>query len=636
MCGISGEHRRDGSRPSPEQLKTMALCMVHRGPDDDGILTLPGIGFGFRRLSIIDLEGGAQPLTGCSEKVWIQGNGEIYNYRELRSELLRLGHQFSTDSDIEVIAHGYEEWGDDVLHRLNGMFGIAIWDVEKARLLLARDHLGVKPLYYLDTGKRLLFGSEMKPILSNQEITTELDPDGLRLFLHFGYVPAPHTLVKGLKKLQPGHMLISDANGSTVRRYWEANASINHDISVEEAVEVYHELTNAAVERQMVSDVPVGILLSGGVDSAMILAAASDRTNQQLSTFTVGFGDDFQMDEARQAAGTAAMFNTDHHEIRIKPRSFPEVFEQSLWHMEEPVLSQSTFAFQMLTAEVRKHVKVVLTGQGADEPWAGYHRYIGERYGANARWLFGSTAAAAVANVVPGGARLRRATASLGESDPIERFTAIHQVFSPDQIAASAHGALLDANVAPQDAIRYWQKPVEHLDQFSQLLHVDCRMSLADDLLFYGDKLSMSNSVEARVPFLDRELFDFVESLPPSFKLRMGRGKYVHKLVAEKMLPRELVHRTKRGFDTPVDEWFADDFSPLLHENVLSSDSLCSSILDRDLIVGLLDDHISGRRNNRRQLTALLSLELSARQVLTRPPVPPTNSANTQVTEVTV
>ncbi len=614
----------------------MAESMHHRGPDDDGFLQKPGIGFGFRRLSIIDLEGGAQPLVGCSDDIWIQGNGEIYNYRELRTELLRRGHSFSTDSDIEVIAHGYEEWGDAVLDRLNGIFGVAIWDGREQRLLLARDHLGVKPLYYLDSGSRVLFGSEMRAILANPEVTTELDPDGLRLFLHFGYVPAPHTLVQGLKKLPPGHMLVSDANGSKLRRYWNPRREINDSITVDEAVEIYHELTNAAVERQMVSDVPVGILLSGGVDSAMILAAASDRTNQQLSTFTVGFGDDFPMDEARQAAGTAAMFNTDHHEIRIKPRSFPEVFEQSLWHMEEPVLSQSTFAFQMLTAEVSKHVKVVLTGQGADEPWAGYDRYIGERYGAKARWLFGSTAAAAGANLLPGGARLRRATASLGQSDPVERFTAIHQVFSPEQIELNAHGALSNASVSPQDAIRYWQEPVAHLDHFSQLLHVDSRMSLADDLLFYGDKLSMSNGVEARVPFLDRELFDFVESLPPAFKLRMGQGKYVHKLVAEKMLPRELVHRTKRGFDTPVDQWFAEDFAPLLQDNVLDPGSLCSSILDRELLVGLLDDHISGRRNNRRQLTALLSLELSARQVLTRPATPPAQRARTQVTEVAV
>ncbi|MFW2382781.1 MAG: asparagine synthase (glutamine-hydrolyzing), partial [Acidimicrobiales bacterium] len=507
---------------------------------------------------------------------------------------------------------------------------------DEERLLLARDHLGVKPLYYLDSGTRMLFGSEMRAILSNPEVRTELDPDGLRLFLHFGYVPAPHTLVEGLKKLPPGHALVSDRSGSRLRRYWVPTTEIDTSITIDEAVEVCHELTTAAVERQMVSDVPVGILLSGGVDSAMILAAASDRTNQQLSTFTVGFGDDFAMDEARQAAGTAAMFNTDHHEIRIKPRSFPEVFEQSLWHMEEPVLSQSTFAFQMLTAEVSKHVKVVLTGQGADEPWAGYHRYIGERYGAKARWLFGSTAASVGANHVPGGARLRRATASLGEPDPVERFAAIHQVFSPEQINANAHGALTRARVTPQDAIRYWQEPVAHLDHFSQLLHVDSRMSLADDLLFYGDKLSMSNGVEARVPFLDRELFDFVESLPPSFKLRMGKGKYVHKLVAEKMLPKELVYRTKRGFDTPVDEWFAADFAPLLHENVLDPESLCSSILDRGLLRSLIEEHVSGRRNHRRQLTALLSLELSARQILTRPTTPHFSSANQEITEVAV
>ncbi len=608
----------------------MADTMVHRGPDDDGYLCRPGIGFGFRRLSIIDLEGGAQPLKGCSDNIWVQGNGEIYNYRELRADLQRRGHTFATQSDIEVIAHGFEEWGDEVVHHLNGMFGIAIWDATQQRLLLARDHLGVKPLYYCDTGSRLLFGSEMRTILVDPAMHRELDPDGLRLFLHFGYVPAPHTLVKGIKKLPPGHLLISDRNGSRLDRYWKPEpAGLDYEITIDSAVERYAELTDAAVERQMISDVPVGILLSGGVDSAMILAAASERTSHQIPTFTVGFGDQFEMDEARQAAGTAAMFNTDHHEIRLNDFDFVDVFERSLWHMEEPVLSQSTFAFQMLTEAVSKHVKVVLTGQGADEPWAGYDRYLGERYGTRARRLFGSSAAAAVANRAPGGRRLRRATASLGEPDPVERFAAIHQVFSPAQIDQSGRGELRAAAVAPQDLIRYWQGPVSHLDEFSQLLHIDCRMSLADDLLFYGDKLSMSNSVEARVPFLDRDLFDFVETLPPAFKLRMGRGKYVHKLAAERMLPPDLVHRKKRGFDTPVDQWFAGEFAPYIRANVLGPDSLCSTILDPRMITELLDEHTSGYRNHRRQLTALLSLEVSARQVLTTPAQQPASRIKT-------
>jgi asparagine synthase (glutamine-hydrolysing) len=616
MCGISGIHRRDGSSPDPSALAAMGASIAHRGPDDDGYLSLPGIGFAFRRLSIIDLEGGHQPIPNEDRTVWVQLNGEIYNYRELRAQLLCAGHTFATDSDTEVIVHGYEEWGLGVLDRLNGMFGLAIWDDQNQKLVLARDHLGIKPVYHHDDGRCLRFGSEMRAILADPAVSRELDPDAIRLLLHFGYLPSPHTPLRGVERLRPGHVLVSTPTGSSIHRYWDNSPVIDHDLSVAEATERYHAAVTAAVGRQLVADVPVGCLLSGGVDSAMVLAAANKAASTPLTTFTVGFGSDFSHDEMADAAETAALLGSPHIPVHLDGGAFSDIFDRTVWHLEEPVLSQSTFAFHHLTAEVRRHLKVVLTGQGADEPWAGYDRYLGERYGRHARWLLGSSLANAVGEAVPGAARLRRATASLGESDPVRRFAAIHQVFSPAQVADMALGPVAASDARAEDLIEYWQRPVAHLDEFSQLLHVDTRMSLPDDLLLYGDKLSMANGVEARVPLLDRHVVELIETLPPSHKLRGRTAKRVHKDAARRMLPSSVVDRPKRGFATPIDRWFADELTSLLDRTVLAPDSHCAQHLRRDRLTALVEEHRSGHRNHRRPLTLLLSFEISARQLL--------------------
>lgn len=621
MCGISGVfHRTGGCEPTPRidpsLLDAMAASMPHRGPDDSVTEIFGDAGFGFRRLSIVDVEGGRQPIANETRDIWVEGNGEIYNQAEIRTELERRGHRFSTHSDIETILHGYEEWGLGVLDRLNGIFGFAIWDSRARRVVLARDHLGVKPLYWYDDGERLLWGSEMRTILSDESVPRGLDVDSLRVFLHFGYLPAPHTLVKGIRKLRPGHLLVADAGGVTVERYWNEPPTVHAGISDDDAIERYTELFNAAVERQMMSDVPVGCLLSGGVDSAMVLASASRVSDSPLKTFTIGFGDDFEYDEAAAAAETASLFGADHHPITLDFSDFDGIFRETIDHLEEPVLSQSTFAYQNLTKVVADHVKVVLTGQGADEPLAGYDRYLGERYGRYGRWLFGSTVAnsvgEALGNRVPALAQFRRATSALGLADPSSRFAAIHQVFSPADIDALGSPALRRSDARAEDLIDYWRKPVEHLDELNQLLYVDTRLSLPDDLLFYGDKLSMSNSVEARVPILDRELLDYIESLPSSLKLRGRTGKFVHKQAAKTMLPESVINRKKFGFATPVDKWFASDLGTAFERTVLGPASFIGEHLDRGGMARLLAEHRSGHRNHRRPLTALLSLELTA------------------------
>ncbi len=628
MCGIAGVFHYVTREPvDRDLLREMADSMVHRGPDDAGYYLDDGVGFGFRRLSIIDIEGGHQPMSNGDESTWAMLNGEIYNFRELRAELESSGHRFRTASDTETIVHGYDRWGPQVTNHLNGMFGLAVWDRTEQQLVLARDHMGIKPLYYFDDGRRLIFGSELRTILTDPTVQREVDPAALRIFLTYGYLPSPYTLFANIRKLQPGHRLIAGRNGVRIERYWTTIPRIDTNITVGDAVDNYTSLVNDAVDRQMVSDVPVGSLLSGGVDSGIVTAAmcAAAKKNSQsdpVQTFTVGFGDDFEWDEIEDAAETANILGTTHQSFEIEATDFADFFETSTWHLEEPVLSQSTFAYYQLTKQASEHVTVVLTGQGADEPWAGYHRYFGERYGGNVRWLVDNPLTHGVMSRLPGSnrhaSRLRRATESLGEHDPLSRFVNIHSVFGDTDIASLLHDDLasdvLDVDAA--DPMRYWQRDVSHLDGLAQLLYIDSRMSLPDDLLLYGDKLAMANSLETRVPLIDVEVMEFVETLPANFKLRGRNTKHVHKLAASNWLPDHVINRIKRGFATPVDAWFQGELDSFLNDTMLAPDSACSEFFKRSELDRILAEHRSGTRNHRRKLTTLLGFELWHRQFI--------------------
>lgn len=628
MCGIAGIFAYSTREPVDQRLlESMADSMLHRGPDDAGFYVDEGIGFSFRRLSIIDIEGGHQPMSNADESTWVMLNGEIYNFRELRRELESAGHRFRTASDTESIVHGYDRWGPQLTNHLNGMFGFAVWDRNEQQLLLARDHMGIKPLYYFDDGKRIIFGSELRTILTDPSVPREIDPEALRIFLTYGYLPSPYTLFKNLRKLPPGHRLIAGRNGVRVERYWNTIPRIDNDIDVPTAVEKYTSLVNDAVNRQMVSDVPVGSLLSGGVDSgivtaAMCLSAKENGQSDPVQSFTVGFGDQFEWDEIEDAAETADILGTQHQSFEIEADDFADFFQTSTWHLEEPVLSQSTFAYYQLTKRASDHVTVVLTGQGADEPWAGYHRYFGEKYGGNVRWALDNPFTNGLMDRLPDSnrhaERVRRATASLGEHDPLSRFVNIHSVFGANDVPALLHRDLttdvLDTDAAAP--MRYWQRDVAHLDGLSQLLHIDSRMSLPDDLLLYGDKLAMANSLETRVPLLDVELMEFVETLPANFKLRGRNTKYVHKKAASNWLPEHVINRIKRGFATPVDTWFQGALDSFLNDTMLAPDSACGEFFERSELDRILSEHRSGGRNHRRKLTTLLSFELWHRQFM--------------------
>jgi asparagine synthase (glutamine-hydrolysing) len=621
MCGICGIFNYGREEPvSRPIVETMAASIRHRGPDDEGFHVQGRVGLGFRRLSIIDLETGNQPIPNEDESRWVVFNGEIYNYRDLRRELETAGHRFRTRSDTETIVHGHEEWGDDVTTRLNGIFGLALWNARDNRLLLARDHLGVKPLYFYDDGQRLLFGSEIKAILQDPTVPRELDHEALAIFLSFGYVPSPRTLLKGIRKVPPGHRLAVDSRGARLERYWRTIPDIQ-EIPEKEAVEEYARRFRRAVERQMVSDVPIGSLLSGGVDSAMVTAVMRELSEQPVMTFSVGFEEEGEWNEVEEAAETARILGTEHHDLRISARHYVDFFAESLWHLEEPVLSQSTFAYYYLCKLAREQVKVVLTGQGADEPLAGYDRYRGEKLAGRFGWLAGSAVSQRIVSALPRSEKLRRAAGSLGERDPLQRFASIHALFQQADFPRMLQSETA-ARVLPVDStapIAAWQRDVTHLDGLSQLLYIDTRMSLPDDLLFYGDKLAMANSLEARVPILDYELVEFIESLPPGLKLRGLTAKYVHKLAAERWLPEQVIRRRKKGFATPVDDWFQNSLDGFVRETLLSGQSICRELFDADFVEGMLREHRERRRDHRRRIFALLSFELWHRRFLQSP-----------------
>jgi len=624
MCGICGIYNyRSGELASRPLVDAMAHSIRHRGPDDDGFLVDGPLGFGFRRLSIIDLTTGHQPIANEDETCWVILNGEIYNYRTLRDELVGAGHRFRTQSDTETIVHGYEAWGDDVTNRLNGIFDFALWDAPRRRLLLARDHLGVKPLYWYDDGRRVLFGSEIKAILQDESVPRELDPEALAVFLAFGYVPSPRTMFKGIRKLAPGHRLVVDAHGARTERYWKYVPQIRQGISEAEALDGYAAHLRRAVERQMVSDVPVGCMLSGGIDSGLVLAIMRELSSEPIKTFSVGFEEEGDWNELDDAAETARLFGADHHPLKISARDYVGFFAESFWYLEEPVLSQSTFAFYYLSKLAHEHVKVVLTGQGADEPLAGYERYRGEKLAGSLGWLAGSGLSRGVVSALPRAEKLRRAARSLAERDPVTRFAQIHALFP----AADRDRLLLPEmahDLAGFDALeplRLLQRDVAHLDGLAQLLYVDTRMSLPDDLLLYGDKMSMANSLEARVPLLDPELVEYIESLPVSLKLRGMTGKYIHKRAAERWLPQNVIRRRKKGFATPVDEWFQKSLDGFVRETLLAPGSACGEYFDTGFIRQLLDEHRERRRDHRRRIFALLSFELWHRRFLRSPVV---------------
>jgi asparagine synthase (glutamine-hydrolysing) len=611
-------------------MRRMLSEMIHRGPDDEGQYLDGPIALGMRRLSIIDVAGGHQPLSNEDGTVWVVLNGEIYNFQELRHELEGKGHVFATRSDTEVIVHGYEEWGDDCVSHLNGMFGLAVWDARKHRLLLARDHFGVKPLYFYAERDRLVWASEIKALLVDPTIPREVDRRALDLYLTFRFVPAPHTMFANIRKLAPGHRLIQDEKSCRIERYFfppsprpgdGRGEGQNQGHSESEWIAILQERLEAAVRRQMISDVPIGALLSGGVDSGAVVAIMSQLTDHPVRTFTVGFADSDDINELKEARATAALFGTDHEEVILGSMDYQDLLQKAIWHMDEPIATTSALAMYSVCRLAREHVTVVLTGQGADEPFAGYPRHWGERYGSLYRGLHPFLRDRVLSPLIEGlprQERLKRAARSLAIGDITERFAKVYAVFSEPVKDGLWQPGMLPGRRFEHvcEVIDYWRSGIENADPLVQMTYVDTRLSLSDDLLTYGDKMSMAASIEARVPFLDLDYMRAVEALPPSLRIRGTTHKYIHKKAVAKWLPPEVIGRKKRGFDTPVDRWFRSELTGYVREMLLSADAACPVYFQSSAIDRLIREHIRGRQDHRRQLFALLTFELWHRQFI--------------------
>ncbi len=625
MCGICGVYNKaDGATVDRHMVQGMCAALRHRGPDDEGLYLAGQVALAQRRLSIIDVEGGHQPMANEDHTVWVTYNGEIYNYPHLMAELISRGHRFQTRSDTEVIVHGYEEYGLALLPRLNGMYALALWDTRAQRLLLARDPFGIKPLYVWQDGQHLSFASEIKAFLADPTFQRQVDPVALDEYLTFLFVPSPNTILQGVQKLRPGHCMVVE--GSQQRTLpFARQAPPEVEVADEgAAVEELQERISQAVGRQMISDVPVGALLSGGLDSGVVAAIMQQVSNQPVKTFTVGFTGDFAENELAMARRTADILGTDHHEIVIGIQECLDSFAATVWHLDEPIATSSALAMYWVSRLAAEQVKVVLTGQGADEPWAGYLRYRGEKLGEWYRHLPPAVrhgVAVPLASHLPRSDAVKRAVSALGIEDPAERFASTYTVFTPPMKAALYRDGLAprDSDACCSAAVRYWQSPVAHLPALAQQLYVDARFSLPDDLLLYGDKMAMAASLEARVPLLDLELMRYVEGLPTNLRLKGWRGhKYLFRKAIARWLPPEILGRPKLGFGTPMDQWFQNEIAGYVRERIASPGTACAHYFEPDYIHRMIRQHAERREDYTRALYSLLVFEYWHEQFIGR------------------
>ena len=599
MCGIAGKVLFDSeARVELAEIKAMLEPMHHRGPDGRGAHLDRNAGLGHLRLSIIDLSTGAQPMANEDETVWIVFNGEIYNFPELRGKLLAKGHVFRSKSDTEVIIHAYEEYGVECVRHLRGMFAFAIWDAKKNRLFLARDRLGIKPLYYCQTGDGLRFASELKGILADPKVRREVNPLAIRKFLAFNYAPGEDTFLQSIRRLEPGYFLVAENGRVTTQQYWDLNFTQSRwGTSFESATEELHGLLGATVKDHMIADVPVGVLLSGGVDSSAILSFAAHATSKKLKTFTVGFDGGQVVDERPFARMSAERFGAEHFEISITAEDFWNFLPTYVWHMEEPVCEPPAVALHYVSKLARQHVKVVLSGEGGDEAFAGYPNYpnmllldrIRAATGPLARTAGGLTG---LFGKLSKNARLQRYGYALGRpladhyfsrsSGPTSFFNRQpRQLFTADflQRTASASAAGFMAGLI---------KPVANEPLLNQMLYLDTKTWLPDDLLIKADKITMANSIELRVPLLDHVVLEFAASLPPNFKVNDRETKRILKAAFAKTLPQEVLTRKKAGFPVPYQAWLRGELRTRVEDILLSERATARGYFRKDAVTRLL------------------------------------------------
>jgi asparagine synthase (glutamine-hydrolysing) len=617
MCGIAGIIRWDGAPVAEPELRAMCGAIDHRGPDDEGFYFTDGVGLGMRRLSIIDLDGGHQPVTNEDGTVWVVFNGEIYNYRELRRELEQRGHVFRTSSDTETIVHLYEEAGAQCVDQLRGMFALAIWDTRRRQVLLARDRLGIKPLYYAERAGELVFASELKSILQLPHIGRSLNWEAVRHLFTFLVTPPTESIVEGVRKLEPARLAVGRHGPLRIERYWDVDFEPDERATEAELVERLRAMLVESVALHQVSDVPVGAFLSGGIDSSAVVATMSRINAQPVKTFSVGFPEaDFtELDYARRVA---ALNGTEHHELVLEPDVVPFV-EDFAWYLDEPFGDPSAIATYMVAKLAAEHVKVVLTGDGGDEIFAGYDKYVVEgreraydRVPAPIR-----RAAGAVGAVMADGMRGRRFLRHLALDGP-RRYLDAQSLFHRDDI-----GALFERDaLARMGDYDPWVKPMSHLggraDWMSAVQYSDLQAYLPLDVLTKVDRMTMAHSIEARPPLLDHRLVEFAATIPARLRFHGGTTKYLFKQAMRGILPDDIIDRPKRGFAVPLARWLRGPLLAYARDVLLSDTSRNRGVLNPAEVERLLALHQRGRDLDQ-QLWTMLSFELWCRRFLDQP-----------------
>jgi asparagine synthase (glutamine-hydrolysing) len=615
MCGIYGQYNFTSDKPIVQQeLREATRTLTHRGPDDEGYYVERGLGLGFRRLSIIDLSGGHQPMSDADETVWVIFNGEIYNFIALRAELQAKGHVFRTRSDTEVLIYAYKEWGDDFLSRLNGMFGLAVWDARARRLIVARDAMGIKPVYYRMEQGALYFASEVRALLRSAGRRIDIDAVALNLFLRYRYTPAPLTLFEGIKKLAAGTMLVVEGGNARVHRWYRfVPEPFDPPKRLVEAKRELLELYEGALARHLIADVPVGLLLSGGMDSGLLLALMS-KAGKSWRTYTVGFGTSFEDDELEDARNMARLFSSEHTSVEMTQATFEHALSKVVSAVEEPVAASSMVPMYIVCERARRDVKVALIGQGPDELFGGYTRHLGVRYGQLWRAMPRPLRAAAGA-VLPRLRRnesLKRGLYALDVPDRLRRYQNVFSIQPADVIDGLFQPGVLEPGAG--DAIlNCWgelQETAARGDELTGFQWLELQSSLPDELLMYGDKMSMAHGLEVRVPYLDRTIVEYAQRLDATLKIRWGLRKYVHRQVCLDFLPSEAVRGKKRGFAVNVvDAWFQRSLSTSMDTTLLDGESLMYGFLDVVSVQRLLDDHRKGLADNHKLLFSLVVLE---------------------------
>jgi len=611
MCGIFGIAFTDTQRRVEQHMVIEATdLMTHRGPDDGGYWVSNNLGLGHRRLSIIDLSPlGHQPMFNEDGTIALVYNGEIYNFQEIHAKLLLKGHLFKSHSDTEVIIHAYEEWGFDCLQKFNGMFAFGLWDEKRKLLWIVRDRLGVKPLYYYWDGKVLLFSSEIKPILQTGFVTAEMNVNVIDAFLSVGYVPAPETMFKGIYKLRPGHFLTLNEGQLTEKMYWDFAHIEPSKESFDEAKQHLNSLLADSIDKRLISDVPVGAFLSGGLDSSVVVALMSNVTNTPINTFTVGY--DSAVSEVQYAEVVATRYHTNHQVFKLEAEDFFSSVATMIDFAEEPVVEPAAIALYHISKLARQNAIVLLSGEGSDELFAGYYLYEFMAKLDKAQSFIPKIVPNVLKLFSKGFSKLKHLKYLDWLSLPLEKRYQGTSSYLTESVKKKLYSAdfLAQRGTYLENTFQHHFDQVGHMtDTVNKMLYVDTKTWLVDDLLLKADKMTMAASIELRVPFLDYRLVEFAMSLPSTQKIVNGSSKHILKKMIDDRLPPEIVYRKKMGFPVPIDEWFGNDLFTVISDKILGSDLM--SLFNADAIRAVLSKHQNGSEDNGKLIMSLLVLTM--------------------------